>query len=621
MSENNIMYRRYDKQTHIPAVGVQDGDLSFAKDTSALFIWDAVAGVQKQVGGAVSSVAGRTGAVTLSESDIANLVSDLAGKQPSLGFTPENVVNKDTDGTLAANSDTRYASQKAAKTYADMILVTAEGYTDGKGVSTSDTLSFPTPYLIGGGLAVRCAYTFNAGPSIVECTPVNVLRKTTVTRIGYTNTVPVPGASAYFGLCDVVTGALLVEIKIPLDFAYNGYIAVTPFTLTPGTYVWVSGSDETPASQRSTITSIQITGNVVTVTANNTYLPGQQIFIRNLTIALFLQGQIFTITGTPTPTSFTFALTHANYGPTADGGTVELTDAVGRMNGFTFDSEALNFYGFRAASIISGGHLPSTIVNAAKSGVGLVYNVSLTSNVVKLRVSNVSAYGAILPAGFIVGASIVLGAPSKAVFLRGQTLTITSISGNELTCAFTHADYTSNSDNIQVCLSSLTSTLTAISVSAGVATFTAANTLSVNDVVELEPTIVLGLQGQFLGVTSRSSSNFTCRVTVPDYPFVVTNIALTTNVVTVTCQNNLAVGASVKPSGIGTATYLNGQTLVVTAATANQFTANFVHANDVSHADTGTVAYSAAEAGVALLAYVGNNNYLYSSPTLVLGAN
>lgn len=37
----------------------------------------------------------------------------------ALGFTPENVANKDIDGTLAANSDTKYASQKATKTYVD----------------------------------------------------------------------------------------------------------------------------------------------------------------------------------------------------------------------------------------------------------------------------------------------------------------------------------------------------------------------------------------------------------------------------------------------------------------------------------------------------------------------
>lgn len=59
----------------------------------------------------VSSVAGRTGAVTLAESDITGLVSDLAAKLDDSQL--------DTDGTLAANSDTRIASQKAVKTYVD----------------------------------------------------------------------------------------------------------------------------------------------------------------------------------------------------------------------------------------------------------------------------------------------------------------------------------------------------------------------------------------------------------------------------------------------------------------------------------------------------------------------
>src|SRR6185436_7186421 len=48
----------------------------------------------------------------------------LATKQNSLGFTPENVANKSIDGTFAANSDTLYPSQKAAKTYVDAGLAT-----------------------------------------------------------------------------------------------------------------------------------------------------------------------------------------------------------------------------------------------------------------------------------------------------------------------------------------------------------------------------------------------------------------------------------------------------------------------------------------------------------------
>lgn len=56
----------------------------------------------------------------------------LSGKQNSLGFTAENVANKDTDNTLAANSDTKYPSQKAIKSYVDTGLGTKQaslGYT------------------------------------------------------------------------------------------------------------------------------------------------------------------------------------------------------------------------------------------------------------------------------------------------------------------------------------------------------------------------------------------------------------------------------------------------------------------------------------------------------------
>lgn len=48
-----------------------------------------------------------------------NVQTQVDGKQASLGFTPENVANKDTDVNLAANSDTKYASQKAVKAYVD----------------------------------------------------------------------------------------------------------------------------------------------------------------------------------------------------------------------------------------------------------------------------------------------------------------------------------------------------------------------------------------------------------------------------------------------------------------------------------------------------------------------
>lgn len=89
-------------------------------------------GVNKQV--AKSDIAannGGTAATTtftptgnISATDVQAAVVELDNeKQAALGFTPENVANKDTDGTLAANSDTKYPSQKAVKTYVDNHVV------------------------------------------------------------------------------------------------------------------------------------------------------------------------------------------------------------------------------------------------------------------------------------------------------------------------------------------------------------------------------------------------------------------------------------------------------------------------------------------------------------------
>lgn len=68
----------------------------------------------------------------------------------------------------------------------------------------------------------------------------------------------------------------------------------------------------------------------------------------------------------------------------------------------------------------------------------------------------------------------------------------------------------------------------------------------------------------------------------------ITNVALTTNVVTITAANTFQVGASVKLSGLTTATFLNNQTLTVASASGTQFTAAFTHADYASAADTGT---------------------------------
>ncbi len=73
------------------------------------------------------SVTGTLGTKVVEVGDSIRALTDTPGQTATnwdilsvgIGFIPENVANKDTDGTLAANSDTKYASQKASKTYAD----------------------------------------------------------------------------------------------------------------------------------------------------------------------------------------------------------------------------------------------------------------------------------------------------------------------------------------------------------------------------------------------------------------------------------------------------------------------------------------------------------------------
>jgi hypothetical protein len=73
-------------------------------------------------------------------------------KQNSLGFTPENVINKETDITLADNSDTKYPSQKAVKTYIDTIVA---GTIKDRGNFDASVNTFPATGGSGSGGAIK----------------------------------------------------------------------------------------------------------------------------------------------------------------------------------------------------------------------------------------------------------------------------------------------------------------------------------------------------------------------------------------------------------------------------------------------------------------------------------
>lgn len=75
------------------------------------------------------------------------------------------------------------------------------------------------------------------------------------------------------------------------------------------------------ADTSSAATSVQITSNVLTVTAVNDFLVGEVVTLSDFTGAgnTFLNGQTVTVLSSPGPgTSFTAAFTHANYGPASE---------------------------------------------------------------------------------------------------------------------------------------------------------------------------------------------------------------------------------------------------------------------------------------------------------------
>lgn len=92
----------------------------------------------------------------------------------------------------------------------------------------------------------------------------------------------------------------------------------------------------------------------------------------------------------------------------------------------------------------------------------------------------------------------------------------------------------------------------------------------------------------------------------------ISSIAITSNVVTVnvTSVTGLLVGQQLTIAGLSTATYLNGQVLTVSSVNpGGYFTANFVHANVATVADTGT---ATGIAGIQLR-FMGVPNAVYTA--------
>lgn len=157
-------------------------------------------------------------------------------KQAALGFTPENVANKDIDAALAANSDTKYPSQKAVKAYIDAGLATGThapvtlGTANGLSLSGQQlSLGFSSG-TASGALSGSDWQLFNSKQAALGFTPENVANKTQLVRSSGTSSTLYPSESA-------VSGFVASSIaNIP---AAGGNIG--SFLLSGGGVTWVTG--------------------------------------------------------------------------------------------------------------------------------------------------------------------------------------------------------------------------------------------------------------------------------------------------------------------------------------------------------------------------------------------
>ena len=186
--------------------------------------------------------------------------------ESNLGYTPENQNNKDTDGTLAANSDTKYPSQKAVKTYADTKqaaladVITADTYGsstqypvitfNAKGIATGVTLQ-----------TVSVAEVSDSVFRIVDNTDATkkIAFEASGIATGQVRTITMPNADVDLGL-------------VPTNLAYDSATAVLTQTLTDSSSLSADLSTiaETTVNTQS-VTSYTL-GTVSTDNNGRTYL-------------------------------------------------------------------------------------------------------------------------------------------------------------------------------------------------------------------------------------------------------------------------------------------------------------------------------------------------------------
>jgi hypothetical protein len=115
---------------------------------------------------------------------------------------------------------------------------------------------------------------------------------------------------------------MVVEVANLANATFLNGETLTILTASPTGFT----SAFTAANYGNTITATAVNGNLLTVTATNTYTAGQQVVISG-TAESFLNGQVFTVLSTGlTPFQFQATFVHSNYVNASDSGVASIAD-------------------------------------------------------------------------------------------------------------------------------------------------------------------------------------------------------------------------------------------------------------------------------------------------------
>jgi hypothetical protein len=258
-------------------------------------------------------------------------ITALAPYQPILGYTPENVANKSIDGTLAANSDTLYSSQKAVKTYVD---ASVSGVLDDRGNWDASTNLFPTTGGSGpGGSILKGDLWFVSVAGILGGTSV-------VVGNNFRALVDNPTLSTDWNILNVGLG--YIPENIANKGVANGYASLDATGKVPSTQLQYKtvhthgfansiNLSTTAGARWTTFGSLLGIGQAAPYTTNPTYALAQRLaripktgIIKSAKISWYITGgsstqnQIVTFRNNTTSTTYSVTTT-LQIGPAAGG--------------------------------------------------------------------------------------------------------------------------------------------------------------------------------------------------------------------------------------------------------------------------------------------------------------